>query len=214
MKLWCVWLTASLLAACSIGPRPAPSVTTYDFGLPALERTAPAESGASVLVPEVGAPAWLDTTAIHYRLAYLNPGTRRSYADSRWTAPPADLLSQRLRQRFAVTGAVALTAQDNASTEFALRTQLEEFAQIFDTAASSHALVRLHATFVQRGAREAIVQRTFVVEQPAQSSDAEGAALALTAASEGVITQLLDWVKGETDRLAAPAATKDSKETR
>lgn len=191
-----IWLVATLLTACSIGPRPAPPITTYDFGLVRddAERTERFNADASIALPEIIAPDWLDTPALHYRLAYLNPNARRTYADSRWAASPADLLTQRLRQRLAAAGAMPMTNQDSSNADFTLRVQLEEFAQIFDSANSSRALVRLQATLVKRGERGEIAQRTFVIDKPAKTQDAEGAALALTAASDAAIAQLLDWM--------------------
>ncbi|MBC7945060.1 MAG: membrane integrity-associated transporter subunit PqiC [Burkholderiales bacterium] len=199
-----VLLAAALLTACSIGPRPSPPITTYDFGLARdeAERSEQLNAEASIGLAEITTPDWLDTPALHYRLAYLNPNARRAYADSRWAASPADLLTQRLRQRLAAAGAAPLTDQDRANADFTLRVQLEEFAQIFDAVNSSRALVRLHATLVEnekrrekrRGERGEISQRTFVVEKQSKTPDAEGAALALSAASDAAIAQLLDWL--------------------
>ncbi len=210
MKRKAVLLAAVLLTACSIGPRPAPPITTYDFGLARdeSERSEQLNPDASIALAEITAPDWLDTPALHYRLAYINPNARRAYADSRWAASPADLLTQRLRQRLAAAGSTPMTNQDSSNADFTLRVQLEEFAQVFDSASSSRALVRLHATLLNGGKRRGksgeVAQRTFVVEKPAKTADAEGAALALTAASDAAIAQLLDWLAPRLSDREAP----------
>jgi len=128
----------------------------YDFGLqpPAGVPAASAISGqpqpwASLLVAEVAAPAWLDSQAIQYRLAYHDSAQTHSYANSRWAAAPAALLTQRIRSRIAaVTHSGVVSAGDGVRADYALRLELEEFAQVFDTVEQSRAVVRLRASLV------------------------------------------------------------------
>lgn len=192
--LFFVIIALASLAACTLGPRPSSPITSYDFGLPAA-----APEGVtfktSYLVPETDAPAWLATTAIAYRLTYANASAWRAYADSRWTAPPAELLTQKLRRRLAAAGATVLTDDASALSEYVLRVRLEEFAQVFETASQSRVAVSLSATLVRRrnGERAALAQQSFTTEEPTMTADAEGAALALAAASDRAISELLRW---------------------
>ena len=80
-------LAIILLAGCAGAPHVRTAPAVYDLGL--LQPTdASTLSGqprlrASLLVAEATAPAWLDSQAIQYRLAYHDPAQTHSYANSR-----------------------------------------------------------------------------------------------------------------------------------
>ena len=94
-------LLSITLAACGpLLPR-SPTPELHDLG---SQRTARPLARVPVLT-DVRAPNWLDGTAIHYRLAYESETRRRSYALSRWAAPPAELLSVALRRMLDSPGA-------------------------------------------------------------------------------------------------------------
>jgi cholesterol transport system auxiliary component len=120
-----------------------------------------------------------------YRLAYADGTRLASYRDSRWAAPPAALLHERLRQRLART--------PGAAGAVTLRIELEEFSQIFDSPASSRAVVRLRAELVEGGSGRVLRQQTFAEEVPAASADAPGGARALTQATDAVLARLIHW---------------------
>jgi cholesterol transport system auxiliary component len=183
---------AAIVAGCSIGPQQRPAQTEYDFGPP------PAHSGASprirepVLVPEVTAPAWLDTNAMGYRLAYQDAASPRAYANSRWVAPPPALMTARLRGRLAGESAAGVLApEDNARADAVLRVELTEFAQVFSAPGSSEAVVQVRASLV-RGQKLA-AQRTFVARKPAATADAAGAAAAFSAAADEAVEAVVAW---------------------
>jgi cholesterol transport system auxiliary component len=129
-----------------------------------------------------------------YRLAYADAQQLKPYALTRWSMPPAQLISQRLRQQLGEQRAVV--APGEAAAPFNLRLVLEEFSQVFDAPAQSHGLLRLRATLSQRvgGSETLLAQRRFVVQQPAPTPDAPGAVRALTAASDQVIGQVTAWL--------------------
>ncbi len=107
--------------------------------------------------------------------------------------PPAALLTNRLRQRLSgASSAGVVVPADAIRTEAALRVELDDFAQVFDAADRSRALVRVRATLV--GNRIGILQRAFSVEKAVASADAEGGVRSLAAASDEVIEQLLEWL--------------------
>lgn len=191
-----------LLTGCAITPHAQIPVAVYDFGLqpPADVSAASVISGrpqplASLLVAESTAPAWLDSQAIQYRLAYHDPAQTHSYANSRWAAAPAALLSQRIRSRIAaVTHNGVVSTIDGVRVDYALRLELEEFAQVFDTVEQSRAVVRLRASLIERGTRTLLAQRSFSVEQAAPTANATGAVRALTEASDRLTGDLIDWL--------------------
>ena len=189
--LWMGVLVATLgLGGCSLAPVQS-EVASYDFGnSPAA--SAPARLSPSLLIFDVAAPAWMDTAAIHYRLAYQDATRPRPYAGSRWVMPPAALVTQRLRQRFAAasSGGVLVPA-DGLRAAFSLRIEIEEFAQVFDAPGSSRAVLRARASLL--GSRALVAQRTFSLERPATTADAAGGVRALIATSDELIGQLLEW---------------------
>lgn len=187
--LVCVLLAS---AACSLALNGKGEVAAYDFGTAAAAREGGPRLPQPLLVYEVSGPAWMDTASIHYRLAYRDASRPHAYAGSRWVMPPAALLTNRLRQRLAGAGGGVILPSDGLRAPVALRVELDEFTQVFDAENRSRAVVRLRASLV--GSRSLIAQKAFSVDKAAASQDAEGGVRALTAASDEVIEQLLDWV--------------------
>jgi cholesterol transport system auxiliary component len=178
-------------AACSISPISTSSeVTQYDFG-PAPARK-PASLRQALLVYDVSAPGWLDSPFIYYRLAYQDAARPLAYADSRWVGPPAELIGSRVRGRLAASGKGGIVhPADGARASYALRVELDEFAQVFDAPKQSRAVVRLRASVLGRSAL--LAQKSFSVERPASTPDAEGGVRALIEASDEAVDQLVDW---------------------
>ncbi len=194
-------LAVMALAGCA-APRAQAPVALYDFGLQRLTAVSDASgiSGdlrlrASILVPDALAPVWLDSTAILYRLAYQDLARVYAYGGSRWAATPATLLTQRIRNRIAmVNDDGVVNAAEGARTDYALRLELEEFTQIFDTAGHSRAVIKLRASLIDRRTRLLLSQRSFSIEQPAPAPNAPGAVHALTEASDNLIWALVGWL--------------------
>jgi len=187
-------LAATLLSSCSLGPGARQEPASYDFGnLPASAATATGiKLTRPLLVFDVAAPAWLDTAEVHYRLAYVDATRPRAYANSRWVMPLSPLISQRLRQQLAAaSSAGVLTPADGLRAPHSLRVEIEEFTQVFDAPARSRAVLRARATLL--GNRGLVAQRSFSLERPAATADAEGGVRALRDVADELIVQLIDW---------------------
>ena len=182
---------ALLLNACSIGPPARATVVNYDLGPQRTHAQAGRGTKAALMVSAVVAPAWLDSPGIVYRLAYLDAARPQTYAQSRWVDSPAALLTQRVRSRFAAAGPI-VGSSDGARADYALRIEIEDFSQSFNTADRSQVTIRIRATLVNLSNSTLHAQRTFSVERPA-APDAEGAARALAQAADAVIESLLEW---------------------
>lgn len=178
-------------AACGISPISTSSeVTQYDFGPSPVRKPAPLRQ--ALLIYDVSAPGWLDSPAIYYRLAYQDAARPLAYADSRWVGPPAELIGSRVRGRLAASGKGGIVhPADGARASYALRVELDEFAQVFDAPKQSRAVVRLRASVLGRSAL--LAQKSFSVERPASTPDAEGGVRALIEASDEAVDQLVDW---------------------
>lgn len=194
---------ALALAACASGDK-AQRPLVYDFGPgPRVAATPAAVAGQPplVLAPLESANA-LDSNAVLYRLAYADAQQLRPYALARWSATPAQLLQQRLREHLgaqrvvlAVSDALAPSRSGEPGPR-TLRITLEEFSQVFDAPDKSSGLLRLRATLLQStpSGERLLAQRGFVVQHSAASSDAPGGVRALTAAADACAQQLADWL--------------------
>jgi cholesterol transport system auxiliary component len=216
-----LWLALALLLTGCASQRPAETYKVYDFGPAPLQ--VPAAEVAARMAPlvlfDTQTTPSLEGNAMLYRLAYADAQQLKPYALARWSMPPAQLISQRLRQhlglqravvapgellpasapRFAASATavpVSAPSPSLAAPLLNLRLVLEEFSQVFDSPADSHGLLRVRATLTQRasGSETLLAQRSFVVQQPAPSPDAVGAVRALTAASDQLALQLEAWL--------------------
>lgn len=186
------------LAGCAV-PLPDKPVRPqpYDLGpaLPLAANAAP--SGPALALDRVESSAAIDGTHIIYRLVHSDGGQQpRPYATARWTMAPPQLLAQRLREAFSATRPVVEPGAGLAAVE--MRTEIDEFAQIFSSPGASEGVVRLRVTVTAPGARaqRLLGQRTFTVRQPAPTADAPGGVAALRAASDEAVRQIVAWVNG------------------
>ncbi|MDR5770352.1 MULTISPECIES: ABC-type transport auxiliary lipoprotein family protein [unclassified Caballeronia] len=196
----------TMLAACASTPSAMPNVR-YDLGVaPAIDQSAnstPATTPATtppVKVLAVSAPRNLETDDFIYRLSYVDAQRTGNYSNSHWTMPPAQLLTQRLRDSLSARGPV-LTGADPVRAAL-LEIELTRFEQVFDAPERSHGLVAVRATLTQQG--RVVAQRSFSTEASAPTGDAAGGARALAAASNEMISQLSAWL----DKQPLTAAAK------
>ncbi|TCW82411.1 ABC transporter [Burkholderia sp. SRS-46] len=180
-------LALTLAAGCA-SERAALSNIRYDLGPAASIATA--GTGPALKVLDVAAPDALDSDKFVYRLAYADAQRTAVYRDSRWTAPPAQLLTQRLRGALSSRGAV-LEGSDGVRAP-TLKIDLNEFEQVFDGEAQSHGAVTARATLTLDG--KVLGQRTFVARAPSSTPDAAGGARALATASDDLVSQIAAWV--------------------
>lgn len=179
-------------AGCSVAPNSVGPAANYDFG-PAPARQPEQRLRQALLVPDVSAPAWLDSPSIHYRLAYQDAARPQAYSDSRWVMSPVALFTARLRGQLAASMTAGVVQPgDGARAAYALRVEMDEFVQVFDAPGKSRAVVRIRASVLSN--RSLVAQHSFDVERTAQTADAEGGVRALIGASDEVIDQLVAWV--------------------
>ena len=188
-----VAVLAMIVGGCSLGPAKE-SPATYDLVAQPASVAGALRIRQSVLVHGVAAPSWLESSAIVYRLNYQDAARQLIYANSRWAAPPAALLTQRLRAQLAAAsdGGIVSIA-DSARADYALRVELEDFSHVFDTTDASRAVIVARASLVNLARRTMQAQKTFTVEKPASSANAEGGVRALTAASTELIDAVVAW---------------------
>jgi cholesterol transport system auxiliary component len=180
-------LATGWLAGCA--SRVAPAL--FDFG-PLPSPVAGTQPLPPLSLADTEAPAWIDSNAMFYRLGYADVRQPRPYAGSRWAMTPPQLLNQRLKERIAQAGGVALSAAAGVSNVPLLRTDIDEFIQGFSDAAHSNGQLQLRASVLN--GRTLLAQKSFARQVPAPSADAAGGAQALAEASDAIITDLITWL--------------------
>ena len=200
-------LAALFLTACAALPDKPVRAVTYDFGPGAIVATAIQTSNASQALPpialaEIESSAAIGSSGVLYRLMYFNTQELRPYALARWSMPPAQLLRQRLSAQLGLSRAVlnpgeAISSAAGNASPWAVRMELDEFSQLFQSTTASVGLLRLRATVVQPTLQgeKLLGQRTFVVQRPAPSADVAGGVQALTAASDAVVLEIDQWLQ-------------------
>ncbi len=191
---------ASLVVGCSVLKEP-PRPAVYDFGTPsrtsgeASTDGAPPQRLAPLVLAQVGATQTLDSPAVLYRLAYANDQQLRPYSLARWSATPAELVRQRLRERLSADRTVLGPLDPGAA--LTLKIELDEFSQVFNTPADSVALVRMNATLTRSdlSGEQPVAQRSVVVRRPAETADAAGGVQALAAATDTAADEIAQWLK-------------------
>jgi cholesterol transport system auxiliary component len=166
--------------------------TQFDFGpaTPAAS-TAGATLGALVVTDVTGSSA-LDNERIYYRLSYADPLQARTYANSRWSATPLQLLTQRLKVRIGQAGAKVLSETDASSGIPILRVDVDDFVHDFTGANRSTGVVALRASVFKGHAL--VDQHTFVRRTDAISADAAGGARALASSTDAVAADIAAWL--------------------
>jgi cholesterol transport system auxiliary component len=200
-----VLLAAAWLAGCATPERPV-RPTLYDFG-PLLAAPAAAASPSTALpaliLAEVEAGGSFDGSSLLYRLGYADANQLRAYSLARWSAPPAQLVRQRLREHLGrdrpildLNDAAAL-ARRGGELPRVLRIELEEFSHYFESEAKSVGLLRLRCTLLENtpAGERLVAQRSFDLRQAAPTPDAPGGVRALAAATDAAAGEIAQWLR-------------------
>lgn len=194
-------LLALFLAACATPDKPV-RATQYDLGPGRVGSPAAAAAQPAIVLADIEASGSLEGSAILYRLGYADPHQLRPYAQSRWTAPPPQLIRQRLREQLGQDRPVldpsesAALARNGGAMPRVLRLDLEEFSHLFESQQQSFGVVRLRATLLDNtSAGERLLgQRTIAVRRPAPSPDAPGGVRGLAAATDAAADEIRQWL--------------------
>jgi len=185
---------ACALALAGCASNKGEPATQFDFGPAPAASTAASSTtslGALVVTDVTGSSA-LDNESIYYRLSYADPLQARTYANSRWSATPLQLLTQRLKTRIGQAGAKVLSETDAASGIPILRFDVNDFVHDFSGATQSAGVVALRASVFKGHAL--VDQKTFVRRTDAPSADAAGGARALAASTDAVAADIAAWL--------------------
>jgi cholesterol transport system auxiliary component len=196
MRLLAAVFVLFAISGCSLMGSKNPPKANFDFGpLPVAAdgRYTSNYPGVNIVVYEVAAPAWIDSSSMYYRLAYQNAASPMAYAQSEWLMSPAALLTQRLRDSLGASSFAEMrrVASDEPAV-YALRSELFQFEQVFDQPGSSRGVIRVRATLEGRAMW---AQRTFVIEKPAPTPDAAGGVAALSQCADELADLINQWAR-------------------
>ncbi len=168
------------VAACANPTERRPDPARFDLG---PVRAGPPAANVGAVV--VGAPSWLAGSAMQYRLGYSDPARRREFAESRWAAPPTELIGQALERRLA-----------GGSGRCRLDVEVDEFIQVFDAPERSALVLAGRATLL--AGADIADRRDFFIARPAPTADARGGVAAAVEAVSALAEDLAGWlVRGE-----------------
>ncbi|MFG6415435.1 ABC-type transport auxiliary lipoprotein family protein [Roseateles sp. DC23W] len=187
MKHVATLLATLALTACSLAPTALPQAV-YDLGPGAGTGAVVTTTGGPLAwrIADVTAPPWLSSDGIAYRLNFQQAQRLAHYRDSAWAAPPAALLTQRLREQLAAMPGCA------SSSPALLAVHLDQFEQQFNSPTDSHVQLRLTATLWPAGG-EAARQQTWSLDR-SSTPDASGAVRGLAQAVDAWLPQLAGWL--------------------
>jgi len=183
------------LAGCASSSKSKANNDQFDFGpLGApVAQMQQAPIAAVVVMDVTGSPA-LENERMLYRLNYADPLQARTYANSRWSANPLILVTQRIKARLAQAGVKVLSATDTMNNVPILRIELDDFTHAFASTAQSEGQVVLRAS-VFRG-HTLLDQKTISRAAPAPSADAAGGVRALAASTDAAAADIAAWLAG------------------
>ena len=188
MKRLAAILAGVLLAACGGNVRTAETVL-YDLGGPGA-KGAEAWSGSRMPIAavEVQASSWLSGPTMHFRLAYAESLRRQNYAESRWAAPPAELLEAFLKRR------IVFGQPDFSGTGCRLQLVLDELEQRFDNPQGSKLVLEVRALLTPLRGPEILARRAFLIQKPAPVPAARGGVTAAREAVQALADDLGRWL--------------------
>jgi cholesterol transport system auxiliary component len=189
-----VLAAAGVLVAGCASQKGEPT-TQFDFGPAApaqAAQTDPSPALGAIVVTDVTGSSALDSERMFYRLSYADALQARSYANSRWTANPLQMMTQRLKTRIGQSGAKVLSETDASNGIPILRIDVDEFIHNFRGAAQSEGQVALRASVFKGHAL--VDQRSFSRTTAAGTADAAGGARALAASTDAIAADIVTWL--------------------
>lgn len=164
MKRMTAMAVALTLAACA-GGLPRSNMAVYDLG-------SPASAGSAVPLVgriEVASPSWLAATAMQYRLPDGVAQERRVFAESRWIAPPHELIEATLKHHL-------LGGDVQGRQHCLLRVEIDEFVQVFDAGGGSVARWSGRVVLQPRHGGAPLARRGYALSEPAGGDARSGVA--------------------------------------
>lgn len=175
--------------------------TTFDFGPAGIATAGVASAGPAQLpittldalvVTDVTGSTAYDSERMYYRLNYADALQARTYANSRWSTTPLQMVTQRFKTRIAQAGVKVLSTTDAPSGVAILRVDVDDFIHSFSGVAQSAGEVAVRASLF-RG-HTLVDQKSFRRTTAATTADAAGGARALASSTDAVAADIVAWL--------------------
>jgi len=173
-----ILLVSLALGACAGGG--GTLVKTYDLGVAPPKAALPPLRAVSVR-----AAMPFDGNDMLYRLAWRDPAEIAAFGQSRWAAPPAELLRRQLLR--------ALPESKDAPCTLAV--EINEFSQVFSAEQASEARIDLRAALAGRAGP--VAARSVSVSEPGGGANAAAGAAALARAADRAVAELARWIAAQ-----------------
>ena len=173
-------LSSALLLLAGCAGSSGSSIKTYDLGAEPPKASLPALRAVSVR-----AAMPFDGSDMLYRLAWRDPGEIAAFGQSRWAAPPAELLRRQLLR--------ALPEAKDAPCTLAI--ELNEFTQVFSAEQASDAHIDLRAALLGRSGP--VAARGVSVSEPNAGPNAAAGAAAFARATDRAVAELARWIAAQ-----------------
>lgn len=194
--IFLVIVATVLLQACV---STAPSMKYYDFGTVAKsDEREPVCKLPLIQLADITAPNALSSNLMLYRLLYANDQQSYSFANHRWNMTPVQLLTQRIKQQFALQGVTFIDYGYTNLNMLQLRLELEDFNQYFTDANHSYAQVQVRASLTRE--RKLLAQTMLQQRVDADSANAPAGAKAMRLATDELILNLTHWLCEQTQQ--------------
>lgn len=182
------------LSGCMPSLRVNAPATAFDLGvlyLPASEGVVDGADKYVIIIPEVTVSGELNSPNMIYRYTNVLLNEPRAYANARWAQLPSEMIRFRAQQYLGAKYPVTLTSELGSRNSWVVRLTVEDFSQHFTSDQESVGVVQVRATLMHGG--RFIEQRLFRT-QVSSAPNAPGAAAAISAATDDVLSELCTWI--------------------
>lgn len=179
-----------------------PPTNAYTISIPAakLAQTAGIDKVVRIAIPRSTA-AIMSRNILYQDQRY----SLNAYAFSKWSDTPNRMLSNLFLTSIgdSMIFSVVLPADSRGKSDYVLESSLQQFYQLINSDGTSLATIRIGFYLIEVKSGEVKAAKEFVVSENANSSDAKGGVEALNQAALKVDRQLLEWLAGLSNKLAA-----------
>jgi len=184
---------ALMLGSCG----PVKLASQYNYSISDMQSAKTAsyrQAGSTILVSQPAANPGYDTASMIYM---ITPYELKSYSQSQWVAPPAQMLMTVMASSLRRTGffAAVITPPFSGVTNYRLDTQLIKLQQEFLLPTSQEHLTML-ATLISNNSNRVLATKQFDIVIPTQENNPYGGVLAANLAAAQLSAQLSNFVVG------------------
>jgi len=192
----CMVLTLLVITSCNFRPKPV-TIKTYviDSNVKIPEKLVSKPYPYVLILSPVMGALPLRTQKILYRSSEVTLGP---YLLSRWEYPPTHMLMVKMLEAISNSGLFkgVTPRSTGAYGDLYLETTLFDFTQhLSPDGESSTGVISIAYQLIDSKTHDIISTKKFIIKKPTPAVNAEGAALALNAASNELCLKLLIWLK-------------------